>query len=162
MKVLNQDHGKAWSLYHGDSIEVLKGIPTNSVHFSITSIPFASLYTYSATERDLGNCRNHNEFWEHFQFLIQEWVRVMMPGRLISIHCMNLPTSKQNDGFIGIRDFRGDVIRAMEQAGMIYHSEVCIWKDPVIAMQRTKALGLLHKQIVKDSCMSRQGIPEVS
>ena len=160
MKVLNQDHGKAWNLYHGDSIEVLKGIPTNSVHFSITSIPFASLYTYSATERDLGNCRNHNEFWEHFQFLIQEWVRVMMPGRLISIHCMNLPTSKQNDGFIGIRDFRGDVIRAMEQAGMIYHSEVCIWKDPVIAMQRTKALGLLHKQIVKDSCMSRQGIPD--
>ena len=84
----------------------------------------------------------------------------MMPGRLISIHCMNLPTSKQNDGFIGIRDFRGDIIRAMQQAGMIYHSEVCIWKDPVIAMQRTKALGLLHKQVVKDSCMSRQGIPD--
>lgn len=160
MKVLNQSEGKNWNLYHGDSAEVLKGIPDNSIHFSITSIPFASLYTYSATERDLGNCRNYNEFWEHFQFLIKEWVRVIMPGRLISIHCMNLPTSKQNDGFIGIRDFRGDVIRGMQQAGMIYHSEVCIWKDPVIAMQRTKALGLLHKQVRKDSCMSRQGIPD--
>lgn len=160
MEVLNQYHGKDFSVYLGDSCEVLKGIPDASVHYSITSIPFASLYTYSATERDLGNCRNHNEFWDHFQFLIKEWVRTIMPGRLISIHCMNLPTSKQNDGFIGVKDFRGDVIRAMQDAGMIYHSEVCIWKDPVIAMQRTKALGLLHKQIRKDSCMSRQGIPD--
>jgi DNA modification methylase len=160
MKVLNQAEGKNWSLYHGDSTEVLNGIPDNSIHFSITSIPFSSLYTYSATERDLGNCKDYNEFWEHFQFLIKEWVRVIMPGRLISIHCMNLPTSKERDGYIGINDFRGDIIRAMQQAGMIYHSEVCIWKDPVIAMQRTKALGLLHKQIVKDSCMSRQGIPD--
>lgn len=160
MDVMDQYHGKDFSVYLGDSCEVLKGIPDESVHYSITSIPFASLYTYSATERDLGNCRNHNEFWDHFQFLIKEWVRTIMPGRLISIHCMNLPTSKQNDGFIGIKDFRGDVIRAMQDAGMIYHSEVCIWKDPVIAMQRTKALGLLHKQIRKDSCMSRQGIPD--
>lgn len=160
MEVLDQYHGKDFSVYLGDSCEVLKGVPDNSIHYSITSIPFASLYTYSATERDLGNCRNHNEFWDHFQFLIREWVRTIMPGRLISIHCMNLPTSKQNDGFIGIKDFRGDVIRAMQDAGMIYHSEVCIWKDPVIAMQRTKALGLLHKQVRKDSCMSRQGIPD--
>jgi len=160
MKVLNQAEGKNWSLYHGDSTEVLNGIPDNSIHFSITSIPFSSLYTYSATERDLGNCKDYNEFWEHFQFLIKEWVRVIMPGRLISIHCMNLPTAKERDGYIGINDFRGDIIRAMQQAGMIYHSEVCIWKDPVIAMQRTKALGLLHKQVVKDSCMSRQGIPD--
>lgn len=160
MDVMDQYHGKDFSVYLGDSCEVLKGIPDESVHYSITSIPFASLYTYSATERDLGNCRNHNEFWDHFQFLIKQWVRTIMPGRLISIHCMNLPTSKQNDGFIGIKDFRGDVIRAMQDAGMIYHSEVCIWKDPVIAMQRTKALGLLHKQIRKDSCMSRQGIPD--
>lgn len=160
MKVLNQHITNNFALYHGDSCEVLKGIPTDSIHYSITSIPFASLYTYSATERDLGNCRNHNEFWSHFEYLIREWVRTIMPGRLISIHCMNLPTSKQNDGFIGIADFRGDVIRAMQNAGMIYHSEVCIWKDPVIAMQRTKALGLLHKQLTKDSCMSRQGIPD--
>jgi hypothetical protein len=138
----------------------LKGIPDNSIHYSVTSIPFASLYTYSNSERDLGNSRTYSEFWDHYEFLIKEWVRVIMPGRLISIHCMNLPTSKERDGYIGIRDFRGDVIRGMQAAGMIYHSEVCIWKDPVIAMQRTKALGLLHKQIKKNSCMSRQGIPD--
>lgn len=160
VKVMDQYAGNNFNLYLGDSTEILKGIPTDSVHYSITSIPFASLYTYSATERDLGNCKDRNEFWEHFKYLIKEWVRVMMPGRLISIHCMNLPTSKQNDGYIGIVDFRGDIIRAFQELGMIYHSEVCIWKDPVIAMQRTKALGLLHKQVTKDSCMSRQGIPD--
>lgn len=160
MKVLDQHIGESFAIYHGDSCEVLKGIPTDSVHYSVTSIPFASLYTYSPSDRDLGNCRDYSEFWTHYEFLIREWVRVMMPGRLISIHVMNLPTSKERDGFIGIRDFRGDVIRGMQAAGMIYHSEVCIWKDPVTAMQRTKALGLLHKQIKKDSCMSRQGIPD--
>lgn len=160
MDVLNQEIHEKFALYHGDSCEVLKGIPTGSIHYSITSIPFASLYTYSNSERDLGNSRSYSEFWTHYEFLIRQWVRVMMPGRLISIHCMNLPTSKERDGYIGLRDFRGDVIRGMQAAGMIYHSEVCIWKDPVIAMQRTKALGLLHKQIKKDSCMCRQGIPD--
>ena len=160
MKVLDQRIGKNYAVYHGDSCEVLKGIPTGSIHYSVTSIPFASLYTYSATDRDLGNSKDYSEFWTHYEFLIREWVRVMMPGRLISIHVMNLPTSKERDGYIGIRDFRGDVIRGMQAAGMIYHSEVCIWKDPVTAMKRTKALGLLHKQIKKDSCMSRQGIPD--
>lgn len=160
MKVLDQRIGTNYAIYHGDSCEVLKGIPTDSIHYSVTSIPFASLYTYSATDRDLGNSKDYSEFWTHYEFLIREWVRVMMPGRLISIHVMNLPTSKERDGYIGIRDFRGDVIRGMQAAGMIYHSEVCIWKDPVTAMQRTKALGLLHKQIKKDSCMSRQGIPD--
>lgn len=160
MKVLDQRIGKNYAIYHGDSCEVLKGIPTDSIHYSVTSIPFASLYTYSATDRDLGNSKDYSEFWTHYEFLIREWVRVMMPGRLISIHVMNLPTSKERDGYIGIRDFRGDVIRGMQAADMIYHSEVCIWKDPVTAMQRTKALGLLHKQIKKDSCMSRQGIPD--
>jgi DNA modification methylase len=158
--VLEQHIGKGFAIYHGDSCEVMKGIPDNSIHYSVTSIPFASLYTYSPSDRDLGNSRDYSEFWTHYEFLIREWVRVMMPGRLISIHVMNLPTSKERDGYIGIRDFRGDVIRGMLAAGMIYHSEVCIWKDPVTAMQRTKALGLLHKQIKKDSCMSRQGIPD--
>lgn len=160
VKVIDQSHGKNYTIYLGDSCDVLQGIPDNSIHYSITSIPFASLYTYSNSERDLGNSRTYSEFWLHYEFLIRQWVRVMMPGRLISIHCMNLPTSKERDGYIGLRDFRGDVIRGMQQAGMIYHSEVCIWKDPVIAMQRTKALGLLHKQIKKDSCMCRQGIPD--
>ena len=160
MNVINQEIGKDFAIYHGDSIEVLKGIPENSIHYSITSIPFASLYTYSASERDLGNSKTYEEFWEHYRYLLREWVRVMMPGRLVSVHCMNLPFSKERDGFIGIRDFRGDVIRGMEKSGMIFHSEVCIWKDPVTAMQRTKAIGLLHKQLKKDSCMSRQGIAD--
>lgn len=158
--VKNQAISKNYAIYNGDSCDIMQGIPDNSIHYSITSIPFASLYTYSNSERDLGNSRTYSEFWAHYEFLIKQWVRVMMPGRLISIHCMNLPSSKERDGVIGLRDFRGDVIRGMQQAGMIYHSEVVIWKDPVIAMQRTKALGLLHKQIKKDSCMSRQGIPD--
>ena len=160
MKVLDQRSGENWTVYHGDSCEVIKGIPDRSIHYSITSIPFASLYTYSNTERDLGNSRTYDEFWDHFGFMLCEWERIMMAGRLVSIHCMNLPTSKQHHGYIGLQDFRGDIIRAMQQAGFIYHSEVCIWKDPVTAMQRTKALGLLHKQIKKDSCMCRQGIPD--
>lgn len=160
VKVLDQAQGENWALYHGDSVEVLQGIPDNSIHYSITSIPFASLYTYSNSERDMGNSRTYEEFAEQYQFLGKEWYRCMMPGRNVSIHCMNLPTSKERDGFIGIKDFRGDVIRWMQSLGFIYHSEVCIWKNPVTAMQRTKALGLLHKQIKKDSCMSRQGIPD--
>lgn len=160
MNVLNQEKGKNWVLYHGDSCEVLAGMPTDSVHYSITSIPFASLYTYSNSDRDMGNSRNYEEFAEHYKFLGVEWYRIMMPGRLVSIHCMNLPLSKQNDGFIGIRDFRGDVIRWMQSLGFIFHSEVCVWKNPVTAMQRTKALGLLWKQLKKDSAMSRTGIPD--
>lgn len=160
MKVLGQNRGKDWVLYWGDSVEVLQGVPTNSVHYCITSIPFASLYTYSNSDRDMGNSRTYEEFAEQYQFLGKEWFRVMMPGRCVSIHCMNLPASKEKDGFIGIKDFRGDVIRWMQSLGFIYHSEVTIWKDPVTAMQRTKALGLLHKQIKKDSCMSRQGVPD--
>lgn len=160
MNVKNQYVDERMALYHGDSCEVLTEIPDNSIHFEIYSPPFASLYTYSNSERDLGNCKTHNEFFEQFQFIVKELYRVLMPGRLMSVHCMNLPTSKERDGFIGINDFRGDLIRLFQDAGFIYHSEVCIWKDPVIAMQRTKALGLLHKQLKKDSCMSRQGIPD--
>lgn len=149
-----------YAIYNGDSCEILPGIPSNSVHFEIYSPPFASLYTYSNSERDLGNCKSDSEFFEHFEFIIKELYRVLMPGRIMAVHCMNLPTSKERDGYIGIKDFRGDLIRAFQKEGFIYHSEVCIWKDPVIAMQRTKALGLLHKQLKKDSCMSRQGIPD--
>jgi hypothetical protein len=118
------------------------------------------LYTYSNSDRDMGNSGSDDMFIEHFQYLIRELYRVTIPGRLVSFHCMNLPTSKVHHGYIGIRDFRGELIRAFQAEGWIYHSEVCIWKDPVVAQQRTKALGLLHKQLVKDSCMSRQGIPD--
>jgi DNA modification methylase len=160
MEVKKQFITDRMALYNGDSCEVLKEIPDNSVHYIIYSPPFASLYTYSNSDRDLGNCRTHSEFFEHFEYIVKELYRVLMPGRLMSVHCMNLPTSKSRDGFIGIEDFRGDLIRLFRENDFIYHSEVCIWKDPVTAMQRTKALGLLHKQIKKDSSMSRQGIPD--
>lgn len=156
----HKDRGRDFELYLGDCVDVMKGLESNSIHYSIFSPPFASLYTYSASDRDMGNCRTHGEFYEHFMFAIKELYRLMMPGRLLSFHCMNLPTSKERDGVIGITDFRGDLIRMFRDVGFIYHSEVLIWKDPVTSMQRTKALGLLHKQLKKDSCMSRQGIPD--
>ena len=159
-KVIAQEIGDRFALYHGDSCEVLKGIPAESIGYSIFSPPFASLYAYSNSAHDIGNVRNHDEFFDHMSFLISELFRVTKPGRNLSFHCMLLPTSKERDGMIGLTDFRGQLIRAFQAAGWIYHSEVCIWKDPVTAMQRTKALGLLHKQIRKDSCMSRQGIPD--
>jgi DNA modification methylase len=158
--IVNQNITDKWAAYHADTVDVAKGIPDNSVDFSVFSPPFASLYTYSNSPRDMGNCRNDEEFFEHYKHLIHQQMRVMKPGRNISIHCMLMPTSKERDGYIGLRDFRGDIIRAYQAEGFIFHSEVVIWKDPVTAMQRTKALGLLHKQIKKDSAMSRQGIPD--
>lgn len=152
--------GDKWTLYRGDCVESMRRLPADSVHFSVHSPPFASLYTYSASDRDMGNCRSHEEFFEHYRFAIAEMFRLTKPGRLASVHCMNLPTSKVRDGVIGLRDFRGEIIRAYEAAGWVYHSEVVIWKDPVTAMQRTKAIGLLYKQLKKDSAMSRQGIPD--
>lgn len=149
-----------FTAYHSDTIEVARAMPDESVDFSVFSPPFASLYTYSNSPRDLGNVKNDEEFFAHYAFLIREQFRVMAPGRLVSIHCMLMPTSKERDGYIGLRDFRGDIIRAYQAVGFIFHSEVCIWKDPVTAMQRTHALGLLHKTIKKDSAMSRQGIAD--
>ena len=156
----NHAKGTGWDFHLGDCVEVVGKIPSDSIGYSIFSPPFASLYTYSASDRDMGNCRDAEAFYEHFRFLTKELHRVMMPGRCLSFHCMNLPYSKERDGFIGIRDFRGELIRMFEAEGFIFHSEVCIWKDPVTAMQRTKAIGLLHKQIKKDSTISRQGIPD--
>ncbi len=153
-------HGQAWQAYQGDCVEGVKQLDTNSVHYSIFSPPFASLYTYSNSDRDMGNCKTSDEFASHFSFLVKELHRVIMVGRLVSFHCMNLPSSKTRDGVIGLKDFRGQMIALFEREGFVFHSEVCIWKDPVTAMQRTKAIGLLHKQVVKDSAMSRQGIPD--
>lgn len=160
MNVLNQTIGEHFALYNADCVDVLRGMPDDSVHFSIFSPPFASLYTYSASPRDMGNVSTHGEFYAQFRYLVPELYRVLKPGRLLSFHCMLLPTSKVRDGVIGLTDFRGELIRAFREVGFIHHSEVVIWKDPVTAMQRTKALGLLHKQVRKDSCMSRQGIPD--
>ena len=152
--------GNGCALYNGDSIELVREFPDESMHFEIYSPPFSSLYTYSNSDRDLGNSKTDEQFFEHFHFLTTELFRILKPGRIMAVHCMNLPTSKERDGFIGIKDFRGELIREFQSVGFIYHAEVCIWKNPVTAMQRTKALGLLHKQIKKDSCMSRMGIPD--
>jgi len=160
VNVIDQAVSERYALYNGDSAEILRSIPDSSVHYSIFSPPFASLYTYSNSERDLGNCRTTAEFYEQFKFIVDELFRVLIPGRLISFHCTDLPLSKERDGVIGLRDFRGELIKLFEDSGFVLHSQVCIWKDPVIAMQRTKAIGLLHKQLKKDSCMSRQGIPD--
>ena len=148
-----------YELHLADCVELASEIDAGTIDYTIFSPPFASLYTYSASDRDMGNS-DGDEFYNHFKFLVDEMFRITRPGRLLSFHCMNLPTSKQNDGYIGIKDFRGELIRMFIDSGWIYHSEVVIWKDPVTAMQRTKALGLLHKTIRKDSAMSRQGIPD--
>jgi len=155
-----ESNGNGWTMNLGDCVEVVSGLSDESIDYSLFSPPFASLYTYSNSDRDMGNSKCMAEFMQHFSFLIAELFRVMVTGRLVSFHCMNLPTSKVRDGYIGIRDFRGECIKLFEDAGFIYASEVCIWKDPVVAMQRTKAKGLLHKQICKDSVQSRQGIPD--
>ena len=160
MNVINQEINNNFSLYNGDCVEVLKGIPDNSIHYSIFSPPFASLYTYSNSDRDMGNCKSDEEFQEHFKYLVNELYRVMMPGRLLSFHCMQIPLMKERDGVIGLKDFRGQLIKMFQDAGFIYHSEVTVWKNPVVEMTRTHSIGLLHKQLKKDSSMSRQGIPD--
>lgn len=160
MNVLNQEISEKYAMYHGDCCEVVKGIPDNSVGYIIFSPPFSSLYTYSNYNEDMGNSGNDDEFYQHFKFLIPELYRVLKAGRSLSFHCMDLPTSKERDGFIGLRDFPGELLRLFEDAGFIFHSRVTIWKDPLIAATRTKALGLLHKQIVKDSYICRQGIAD--
>ena len=158
--IADQASGDKWKLFNGDCVDVARGIPDNSLHYTIFSPPFISLYVFSDDPRDMSNCTDDQTFWDHFRFLAHELFRATMPGRLVSIHCMQLPTSKLRDGVIGLRDFRGDIIRLFEQAGFIYHSEVCIRKDPVSAMQRTKAIGLLHKQICKDSAISRMAVAD--
>jgi len=149
-----------YTAIHGDAIEAIADLPDQCIGYSIFSPPFASLYTYSNSPRDMGNVRNDKEFYEHFDFLIAQLRRVMMPGRDVSFHCMDMPASKERDGYIGLKDFPGDLLRAFQRHGFIFHSKVTIWKDPVTAMQRTKALGLLHKSVRENAAMCRQGIPD--
>ena len=160
MKVLDQVTKNKYAVYNGDSCEVVKAIPDNSIHYTIFSPPFASLYTYSNSDRDMGNSKGDDEFYNHFIYLAKELYRITMPGRLLSFHCMDLPLMKERDGAIGLKDFPSIIRQIFEDCGFIYHSKVTIWKNPVTEMQRTKALGLLHKQIRKDSAMNRQGIPD--
>lgn len=158
--VIDQYQGRNFAFYNGDSCEILPMIPSDSIHFSIFSPPFMDLYTYSDSDRDIGNCHSAEEFAIHMGFIVKELYRVLKCGRLVAVHCMILPAQKFKDGFIGAKDFPGELIRMFENNGFIFHSEICIWKNPVTAMQRTKALGLLHKQIKKDACMCRQGFPD--
>ena len=152
--------GEAWTAHLGDTVEVHRKLADDSVDFMIFSPPFSSLYTYSPSDRDMGNCKDDREFYEHYLFLVKEQFRVLRPGRLCSIHCQNIAYQKGKDGFIGLKDFRGDIVRMYQSAGFVFHSEVCIWKNPVTEMQRTKSIGLLHKQVIKDSAMSKQGTPD--
>lgn len=156
---LNQVVTDKYAIYHGDSCELIRAVPGDSIDFGIHSPPFEGLYKFSNSDRDISN-NEGGQFWQHYAFLIQELLRVTVPGRLHAVHVMQLPTSKIRNGYIGMRDFRGEVIRAYEDAGWIFHSEVCIWKDPVVAQQRTKSIRLLHNQMVKDSSMSGQGLAD--
>ncbi len=149
-----------YQIKRGDSCQLIKEVESESVGLSVFSPPFAELYTYSSHVEDMGNSKDYNEFLTQFGFLINELYRVMIPGRNVAVHCMDLPIQKGKEGFIGLRDFSGMILKAFEEAGFIYASRVTIWKDPVVEMQRTKALGLLHKQVKKDSTMSRVGIPD--
>lgn len=151
---------EGFTVHLGDCVKWSKRMEDNSVDYSVFSPPFADLFVYSNSDHDMGNCKDDSEFADQFRYLVKELYRVLKPGRNVSFHCMNLPTTKMRQGFIGIRDFRGDLIRTFQDEGFIYHSEVCIWKDPVTAMQRTKALGLLHKTIRENSTMSRMGLPD--
>jgi DNA modification methylase len=160
MNCIDQVVTDRYTAIHGDCVEAIKGLPDHSIGYSIFSPPFASLYTYSNSPRDMGNVRNDAEFFEHFDYLIAELRRVMKPGRNVSFHCMDMPSSKERDGVIGLKDFPGDLLRAFQKHGFIFHAKATIWKDPVTAMTRTKALGLLHKSIRERSEMCRMGIPD--
>lgn len=159
-KVIEQTIEDQYAVYQADCVEVLRGIPTESIHFSVFSPPFGSLYSYTDAVEDMSNVQTDAEFFDGMRFVIEGLWKVLMPGRLVSFHCMNLPATIERDGYIGIRDFRGDLIRAFQRVGFIYHSEVLIWKDPLIAATRTHAIGLAHQQLVKDSSICRQGIPD--
>ena len=160
MSCIDQVITDNYTAVHGDCVEALADLPDHCIGYSIFSPPFASLYTYSNSPRDMGNVRNDAEFFEHFAYLVKELRRLMKPGRNVSFHCMLLPATKERDGYIGLKDFRSQLREAFEREGFIFHSEVVIWKDPVTAMQRTKALGLLHKSVRENAAMCRQGIPD--
>jgi hypothetical protein len=159
IKAVDLDVTERYAIYQGDSCELIRAVPGDSVHFGIHSPPFEGLYKFSGSDRDLSNSEGAT-FWQHYQFLISEMLRITMPGRIQAVHVMQLPTSKRRDGFIGMRDFRGEVIRAWQDAGWHFHSEVCIWKDAVVAQARSKSHRLNHKQVVKDSTISGQALAD--
>jgi len=160
MAIIDQTIKDKYALYNGDCVEVMKSIPSEKVDMMIFSPPFADLYCYSDSPQDLGNCRNYDEFFSHFAFVVDELSRLIKPGRICAVHCMDIPAMKERDGYIGLKDFSGDICRLFQSKGFVYHSRHTIWKDPLIEATRTKALGLMHKQLQKDSIMSRAGLPD--
>lgn len=159
LKAVNQVVTDEFAIYEGDSCELMQAIPSDKIGFSIHSPPFEGLYKFSNSDRDVSNSEGV-DFWKHYGFIIDQLLRITKPGRLASVHCMQLPTSITRNGFIGMRDFRGEIVREFQNRGWIFHSEVCIWKDPVVAQQRTKSIRLLHKQMEKDSTISGQGLAD--
>jgi DNA modification methylase len=157
---LDQHHGSSFSLYHGDCVSVMQNMPDECVDFSVYSPPFGgNMFVYSESAADMGNSTDE-EFAEHYGYLVREKFRVTKPGRLTAVHCSDLPMTKWKDGAIGIKDFSGDIIRTHQDAGWIMHSRRTIWKCPVVEMTRTKHVGLLYKQLQKDSSKSRGGMPD--
>lgn len=158
--IINQADGKTWTAVHGDCVLGMSDLPDESVGFSVYSPPFVDLFVYSDSAADMGNCADDVSFFEQYRHVIREKKRLLKPGRLTAVHCTDLPTRKFKDGVIGLKSFSDDIMRAHMDEGFIYHSRVTIWRDPVVEMQRTKALGLLYKQLKKDSSMSRMGMPD--
>jgi hypothetical protein len=159
VRCLNEHHGAAFAAYHGDCVSILSQMPDASIDFSVYSPPFGSLFVYSESAADMGNSSDA-EFRKHYGYLVREKFRLTKPGRLTAVHCSDLPMTKWKDGAVGIKDFSGDIIRIHEEAGWILHSRRTIWKCPVVEMTRTKHVGLLFKQLQKDSSKSRGGMPD--
>lgn len=160
VKCLGEKHGRGFAAYHGDCVDVVRQLPDGVAGLSVYSPPFSNLFVYSDSAADMGNAADDAEFFEHYSFLIRELLRVTADGRLSAVHCSDLPTKKWKDGHIGLKDLPGGIIRAHEDAGWIYHSRITVWRCPVVEMTRTKALGLLYKQLQKDSTRSRQGMAD--
>lgn len=157
---LNEAHGESWAAYNGDCCDVVRQLPDNSVGFSVYSPPFRNLFVYSNSAADMGNSSTNVEFEDHYRFLVHEKLRVTKPGRLTAVHCSDLPLTKWRDGHVGIEDFSGQIIQAHKKAGWVYHGRRTIWKDPVVEMTRTKHVGLVYGQLIKDSSKSRGGMPD--
>lgn len=160
MSVIDERHGKDWTMYNGDCCEVLRGIPDNTIDFGIHSPPFSSLYIYSDSENDMGNCESDEEFFQHYSFAIRELYRITVPGRLCAVHCKDLPKYANVWGTTGLIDFPGACIQEFECAGWVFHSRVTIWKCPVVERERTNNNGLLHGTVKRDTSQVRQGMAD--
>ena len=158
IKCIEATHGENFSTYCGDSCQIVPQLASETVGFSLYSPPFTNIFVYSDSEADMGNCTTDEEFNQHYAYLVRDLLRVTKPGRLTAVHCSDLPSSKWKDGVIGLKDFHGDIVRIHQSEGWIFHSRTIVWRDPVVEMTRTKALGLLYKQLKKDSTKSRMGI----